>query len=427
MDYSIGLTEAIYLLRTYSMAERLPIAKHPEITAIITHWLQNPDSIPIYGTAEIASSWRRLLVAHSFALTTPLQGNNWPQPKANQKPLIKFDGVPFPPPAKAKFTFAEICAGIGGFRIPLQRAGGRCVFSSEIDNAARQTYFENYGEYPFGDVRQFTERVTDEQIDGLVPDHDVLAAGFPCQPFSKAGVSARNHLGQESGFDCEIQGTIFFDIKRIAEVKRPAVLLLENVKNLLNHDDGKTFAVIRRALEDDLRYSFASQILDASSLVPQRRERCYIVCFRKRRTKFSFPRFDKKQLRLKSILEKDPDERFTISNKLWDGHKKRSKRNRARNTGFVVATADINKPANTLIARYGKDGKECLIPQEGKNPRLLLPRECARLQGFPEEFILPEQDTAAYHQLGNAVAVPVVEKIVKKVITKILTNSPRNS
>ncbi len=419
MDYSIGLSEAIYLLRTYSMAERLPIAKHPELTAIITHWLQNPDSVPIYGTSEIASSWRRLLLAHCVAVRTTLQRKETAQPKAKQKTRVKFNGIPFPPRAEAKFTFAEICAGIGGFRIALQRAGGKCVFSSEIDNAARQTYFDNYGEYPFGDIKQFTQRLSDEQIDRLIPDHDVLAAGFPCQPFSKAGVSARNHLGQQSGFECEIQGTIFFDIKRIAEVKRPAVILLENVKNLLNHDNGQTFAVIRRALEEELRYSFAHEVLDASSLVPQRRERCYIVCFRKRRTQFSFPRFDKKQLRLKSILEKDPDERFTISNKLWNGHKKRSKRNRARNTGFVVATADINKPANTLIARYGKDGKECLIPQVGKNPRLLLPRECARLQGFPEEFILPEQDTAAYHQLGNAVAVPVVERIMKKVVAKI--------
>lgn len=340
-------------------------------------------------------------------------------PSATEETRVRFESIPFPPRSKWKFRFADLCAGIGGFRIALQRSGGKCVFSSEIDNAARQTYFDNYGEFPFGDIKQFTEGLGDEQIDDLIPDHDVLAAGFPCQPFSKAGVSARNHLGQESGFDCEIQGTIFFDIKRIAEVKRPAVLLLENVKNLLNHDEGQTFAVIRRALEKELRYSFAYEILDASSLVPQRRERCYIVCFRKRKTEFSFPRLSNKQLSLKSVLEKDADSRFTISNRLWKGHKKRSKRNRARNTGFTVAIADVNKPANTLIARYGKDGKECLIPQEGKNPRKLLPRECARLQGFPEDFKLPKQAAAAYRQFGNAIAIPVVERIIKKVVAKI--------
>lgn len=421
MENSISLTEAIYLLRTYTIAERLSIANHPELTAIITHWLQSQHSVPIYGDPRLRSKWQRLLSAHALAIRETIKNGHvlTTHAKHQKEMRVRFEAIPFPPRAKGKFRFADICAGIGGFRLALQRAGGKCVFSSELDNAARQTYFNNYGEVPFGDIKQFTDGLSDPQIDLLIPDHDVLAAGFPCQPFSKAGVSARNHLGQESGFDCETQGTIFFDIKRIAEVKRPAVLLLENVKNLLTHDEGKTFAVIRHALEDELRYSFASQVLDASSLVPQRRERCYIVCFRRRKTTFSFPRLSKTQLPLKSILEENPEGRYTISNKLWKGHKKRSKRNRARNTGFVVDTADINKPANTLIARYGKDGKECLVPQEGKNPRLLMPRECARLQGFPENFKLHEQATVAYRQFGNAVAVPVVEKIVKKVVAEI--------
>lgn len=318
---------------------------------------------------------------------------------------------------KAEFKFIDLFAGIGGFRIGLERAGGECVFSSEWDKSAKSTYFRNHLEYPFGDINQFTnvDRVSDVALSALVPDHDILAAGFPCQPFSHAGVSARNSVGKEHGFRCKTQGTLFFDVMRIAEAKTPKVLFLENVKSIVGHDGGKTFKVIRESIED-LGYDFKYKIINSAPLVPQRRLRCFMVCFRQDlEIGFKFPLIEGDPLPLKSILEKDVPEKFTISDKLWAGHINRSKRNVERGTGFTAYTADLNKPSNTIVARYGKDGKECLIPQEGKNPRLLTPRECARLQGFPEEFIVAEAKTPAYKQFGNSVAVPVVEAISKEI------------
>jgi DNA (cytosine-5)-methyltransferase 1 len=197
---------------------------------------------------------------------------------------LSLSDIPFPPPSLPKFRFIDLFAGIGGFRMALQKNGGRCVFSSEWDKAAQETYFKNFGEYPFGDIRQFTaDTVSDEQLAHLIPDHDLIAGGFPCQPFSNAGVSARNSLGHKHGFECETQGTLFFDLVRIAQVKRPKVLLLENVRNLKSHDGGRTFATIQRTIEEDLGYSFHSAIIDSCTVVPQRRKRCFMVCFRDQR------------------------------------------------------------------------------------------------------------------------------------------------
>lgn len=319
-----------------------------------------------------------------------------------------------------QFQFIDLFAGIGGFRIALQHLGGRCEFSSEWDKSAQQTYYNNYGEFPFGDITKLTgENISDEELDCLIPNHDILAAGFPCQPFSHAGVSARTAMGIEHGFKCNTQGTLFFDIMRIVSVKRPKVLFLENVRNIERHDGGRTFRVIKESIAE-LGYTFKHEIIDSSPLVPQRRVRCYMVCFRNDlEIDFQFPEIMGKPIPLKNILEKNIPDKYTISDKLWQGHIKRTQRNLQRGTGFTAFTTDIEKPSKTLVARYGKDGKECLIPQKDKNPRMLTPRECARLQGYPENFIIPEAKTPAYKQFGNSVAVPVIEKIAHEIIQSL--------
>ncbi|NOU35920.1 MAG: DNA (cytosine-5-)-methyltransferase [Kiritimatiellaceae bacterium] len=329
---------------------------------------------------------------------------------------IKWD-VPFPPPRDAKFKFIDLFAGIGGFRIALQSVGGKCVFSSEWNDSAKKTYAKNFGEVPFGDIRQFTgATVSDAQLDKLIPDHDILAGGFPCQPFSLAGVSSRNSLGLKHGFACKTQGTLFFDIVRIAKVKKPTVLLLENVSNLKRHNGGDTYATIRKTIEEDLGYSFFDAVIDARTVVPQKRRRCFMVCFRDKAVDFKFPSFSGEPKPLKSILEPKCLAKYTISDRLWDGHVRRTQRNLDRGTGFTAFEANLDEPANTLVSRYGKDGKECLVPQSGKNPRKLTPRECARLQGFPEKYILPDSDAAAYRQFGNALPVPVAQRIARQIV-----------
>jgi len=368
--------------------------------ALITHWMQGnvPKSLL---NSEKENDWLECL-------------------GLKKKPIFTFDNVPFLPIVKSKFSFIDLFAGIGGFRIALQDLGGKCVFSSEWDPAAQQTYYKNYGEYPFGDIREFTaDSITNKQLKTLIPDHDILAAGFPCQPFSHAGVSARSSIGKKHGFECKTQGTLFFDICRIVKAKKPRVLLLENVKNLLSHDKGITFSIIEESIRN-LGYSFDKDIINSSSIVPQRRERCYMVCFREDvKNDFSFPVLSKNNLRLRDILQENVEEKYTISDRLWLGHINRSARNVARGTGFTAYTADLDKPSHTLVARYGKDGKECLIPQPNKNPRLLTPRECARLQGFPESFIIPDSKTPAYKQFGNSVVVPVIKLIVDSILKQL--------
>ena len=328
--------------------------------------------------------------------------------------------VPFPPSKNPSFTFIDLFAGIGGFRIALQNLNGKCVFSSEIDNAAKQTYESNFGEVPFGDILEFTgTKISDSELDKLIPKHNILAAGFPCQPFSLAGVSARNFLGQAHGFSDEGKGNLFFDIARIVAIKKPEVVFLENVKNFKSHDGGNTYLTVKSTMED-LGYTFYSEIINAERLVPQSRRRFYMVCFKKEPNDFYFPEFIEESKKLESILQKNVPAEYTISDKLWNGHINRTKRNIERGTGFTANLADLTKPSKTLVARYGKDGKECLIPQEGRNPRKLTPRECARLQGFPEEYILPSSNAASYKQFGNSVAVPVIEAIAKNIVNELL-------
>jgi len=323
---------------------------------------------------------------------------------------------------ESKFTFIDLFAGIGGFRLALKSNGGKPLFSSEWDVAAQKTYYKNYGEYPFGDINLFTnDDVSDEELEKLIPVHDILAGGFPCQPFSRAGVSARNSLGLPHGFDCTTQGTLFYSIERIAKIKKPKILLLENVRNLVSHDSGKTFETIRKSIEK-LGYQFFYSILNSETLVPQRRVRCFIVGVRndlyEQKGGFQFPEFKGDPLPLRSILDENPMSSYTISDKLWTGHKTRSLRNKNRGTGFTTYEADLDRPSNTIVARYGKDGKECLIPQVDDNPRMLTIDECKRLFGYPEDFFMPTFRTPAYKLLGNSVVVPVVEKIAETIVSR---------
>jgi DNA (cytosine-5)-methyltransferase 1 len=369
--------------------------KYQEIDAIITHWVQHKEVVPPFADKRLITFIQKKFQENGI------------------------NAVNFKKPKKPRFSFIDLFAGIGGFRIALQNWKGNCLFSSEWDESAKETYFRNFGEIPYGDINMFTSsEIPNKLVNKLIPDHDLLAAGFPCQPFSHAGVSARENLGQSHGFECKTQGTLFFSIERIAKIKKPKILLLENVKNIVGHNKKHTFKIIKKAIES-LGYSFNWKVIDSSSLVPQKRNRCFMVCVRGG-IKFNFPEFSKKELPLKSILEKKVGNQYTISDKLWAGHQRRTQRNIKRGTGFTAFEADIQKPANTLVARYGKDGKECLIPQKEGNPRMLTPRECSRLQGFPENFIIPNHRTPAYKQFGNSVPVPVVEKLIEAILKQKL-------
>ena len=319
------------------------------------------------------------------------------------------------------FKFIDLFAGIGGFHLALESLGGECVFASEIDEKARATYRQNHGMEPYGDIREITApELPDSLIEAHIPDHDVLAAGFPCQPFSLAGVSARNALGQSHGLLDETQGTLFYDIARIVQIKQPKALILENVSNIVQHDKGKTFATLWRVIAD-LGYSLSWKVLNSETLVPQRRRRCFMVAFRDADMgeQMIFPDLSGDPIPLRNALENDVDEKYTLSDRGWAGHQRRTAANIARGTGFTAHAANLDKPSNTIVARYYKDGKECLLPQEGKNPRCLTPRECARLQGFPDTFTPHPTRSAAYKQFGNAVPVPVVKVVAEAMLGKL--------
>jgi DNA (cytosine-5)-methyltransferase 1 len=327
---------------------------------------------------------------------------------------LKFD-VPFPPKTNPKFKFIDLFAGIGGIRLAYQNLGGNCVFTSEWNNFAKKTYEANFGEVPFGDITKISEKD--------IPDHDVLLAGFPCQPFSIAGVSKKNALGRKHGFLDETQGTLFFDIARILKHKKPKAFMLENVKNLVSHDKGNTFKVIRNTLIE-LGYSIHHQVLDGKHFVPQHRERIIIVGFRKDIFKgeenFKFPKLPEPKAKIKDILEKEIEPKYTLSDKLWGYLQNYAAKHKAQGNGFGFGMTDLDGISRTISARYYKDGSEILIPQDGINPRRLTPRECARLQGFPDEFIIPVSDNQAYRQFGNSVTVPLIQAVGKQLVKELL-------
>jgi DNA (cytosine-5)-methyltransferase 1 len=327
---------------------------------------------------------------------------------------IKWD-VPFPPIEKSKFKFIDLFAGIGGIRLAYQNLGGKCVFTSEWNDYAKLTYEANFGEVPFGDITKIDEK--------NIPDHDVLLAGFPCQPFSIAGVSKKNALGRSHGFLDETQGTLFFDIARIVAHKRPKAFMLENVKNLISHDKKKTFNIIKSTLEK-LRYSVHAKVLDGKHFVPQHRERIIIVGFDKDvygdNDGFEFPILPKANKVVKDILEESPDPKYTLSDHLWKYLKDYAAKHKANGNGFGFGLTDLNGISRTLSARYYKDGSEILIPQSRKNPRRLTPKECARLQGFPDKFVWHVSDTQAYKQFGNSVTVPLIQAVGKQLVDALL-------
>lgn len=311
------------------------------------------------------------------------------------------------PREECRFTQIDLFAGIGGIRQGFQRQGGYTVYSSEWNKFAQKTYRINFGETPDGDITQVNEKD--------IPDHDILLAGFPCQPFSQAGL--------KKGFD-DARGTLFFDIARILKEKRPKAFMLENVKQLKGHDKGNTIKVIRNILDELNYYVPEPQVLNAYNFgIPQNRERIIIVGFNKdylpeNYELFCYPTGQvDSNVKVGNILDKEVSPRFTISDKLYQGHLERKKmhENKGNGFGFCLFNSE-SKYTSTISARYYKDGSEALIEQEGKNPRMLTPRECARLQGFTEDFIIAVSNVQAYKQFGNSVCIPVIEAVSKAML-----------
>lgn len=408
---SIPHTQALKLLLAAEAAQGHNEAVLLELPAIITHWLQYPKQEPSVLGPEAALRWKAVLAAYVRSNSRPvseiLDGKN----KTAYE--ISYDDLPFPPVAKPKFKFIDLFAGIGGFRLALQGLGGKCVFSSEWERHAKETYFENFGEIPFGDIKNFTSAEGVQPLhQGLIPRHDILAAGFPCQAFSQAG--------RQLGFN-EARGTLFFEILKIAKMHRPPVLLLENVKRLKTHDKGRTFSVIVNSLRE-LGYKVYAKVLRAYDFgLPQNRERIFIVAF-DQPIHFEFPEplLDLKDVCVGGILEEAVDHWYTISDKIYDGHKRRLREHRARGNGFGFSIFSPDAAyTNTISARYWKDGSEILIDQGVSNPRMLTPRECARLQGFPDSFITNASRRHAYQQFGNSVPVSVVARVGEAILAAL--------
>ena len=315
----------------------------------------------------------------------------------------------------SNYKFIDLFAGIGGMRLAFESTGAECVYSNEWNKFSQQTYSANFGDVPEGDITQVDA--------ATIPDHDILVAGFPCQPFSIAGVSKKLSLGRATGFEDKTQGTLFFDVCRILKEKKPRAFMLENVKNLCSHDRGRTFKVICESL-DELGYKIFYKVLDGQAYVPQHRERIIIVGFDKDRYgdniefEFNLTPLEPKPV-IANILEENVSERYTLTDNLWTYLQNYAAKHKAAGNGFGYGIAPLDGVSRTLSARYHKDGSEILIAQVGKNPRRLTPRECARLQGFPDTFVIPVSDTQAYRQFGNSVVVPLMANVAKLITAKL--------
>jgi DNA (cytosine-5)-methyltransferase 1 len=362
----------------------------------VRNWIERERETRRMSQQEFVISLLKQASADSQTLSLPFA-------EATQQQIL-------PEPGGMPFRFIDLFAGIGGFRLGLEQNGGKCVFTSEWDKYSQKTYKAWYGDTPHGDIREIEP--------SAIPDHDVLAAGFPCQPFSIAGVSKKNSLGRAHGFECVTQGTLFFNVAAIADIKRPPVLLLENVKNLKSHDKGKTWQVIRETLES-LHYTVFHKIIDAAGWVPQHRERIYIVCFDRHvfgdNPPFAFPEPPAAAPKLRDILDENPEPRYTLTDHLWKYLQNYAQRHREKGNGFGFGLADPDGVTRTLSARYYKDGSEILIRQPRKNPRRLTPSECARLMGFPDGLSLVVSDTQAYRQFGNAVVPKVAAAVMRQI------------
>ena len=425
----VGFREATRLILSAEEAdESIPAPVRDELPAIVTHWLQSPKQKPVLLPNAYQDKWLRILRRHCLYKA----GESFAKPARKSKTLrpvhIDFTDIPFEPVLKPKFTFIDLFAGIGGFRIAMQKLGGKCVFSSEWDPDAKETYYSNYGEVPFGDITKFTKTdVPGALPSDDIPEHDILCGGFPCQPFSQAGL--------KRGFE-DARGTLFFDILTIAKQRKPKVLLLENVKRLRSHNGGETMRVIRESLAD-IGYQVNDQTLSAYDFgVPQNRERVFIVAFRKDQKKaiekFRFPEKSRHAhyKNLGHVIQtaheiEDKDTKYnpsdyTISDRLWAGHRRRLSGHRSKGNGFGYQLFDEKSEyVSTISARYYKDGSEILVDQKGKNPRMLTERECSLILGFPAEFQHHNSKKQSYQQFGNSVAVPVVEAVGRNILAAI--------
>jgi len=399
---SIEFREALDLILTAESGNKtLTDHQREELPAIVSHWLQKPSSEPLVLGVRAGDHWRSILATNNGGSCIKGAG------KTDEIPIIDYSSIPFPPVIKPKFNFIDLFAGIGGFHISLRDLGGKCVFSSEWETHAKETYGSNFGEIPFGDLTNFTANEDSPPLFvNSVPDHDILTAGFPCQPFSQAG--------RQLGFS-DARGTLFFEVLKIASEKQPKILILENVKRLKTHDSGKTFSVIINSLRE-IGYKVYAKVLRAYDYgLPQNRERIFIVAF-DRPIHFEFPvPSDKRKIKcVGDILEQAVDERYTVSDRMLEGHLRRLREHKEKGNGFGFSVfSPESKYTNTISARYWKDGSEILIDQKGKNPRMLTPRECARLQGFPDIFNFNKSRRHAYQQFGNSVPVNVVRAVAE--------------
>lgn len=396
---------------------------YDDTEALATHWLQNPEAFAPHLTRFLAKKCLMVLNAYcEESVAFPLFVSE--KLSFSQQLLpIDWSDVSYPPPRVWSLTFIDLFAGIGGFHIAMHQNGGKCVFASEWDKYARQTYETNFGQIPFGDITQIDAR--------LIPDHDVLCAGFPCQPFSLAGVSKKNSLGRKHGFADKTQGTLFFDVCRIIKIKRPKAFFLENVKNLVSHDNGKTFSIIQDAL-DELGYVWTWQIVNGSAWVPQHRERIFMVGYDPEQV----PRIQKKEIiiplkpdhdypapQLRNIIHPILDDNtYTLGKGTWDTLQRHKIHHEKAGNGFGYGLHKLPIPPNaitrTISARYHKDGAEILIEQKGKNPRRLTIEEAMQLQGYnPLVYQFPVSRTQAYHQIGNSVVVPAISATVREMVT----------
>lgn len=391
-----------------------------EDKAILSHWLHNK------GTSFAKPFEKRAKQLLSQELMDHFLNSNILSESTVQQTFFPelFD-VPFPPPESPTFTFIDLFAGIGGFRLAMQSVGGKCVFSSEWNEPAKQTYLANYGELPFGDI-------TKPETKSCVPsDFDVLCAGFPCQPFSLAGVSKKNSLGRKHGFEDKTQGTLFFDLKDILKKRRPAAFMLENVKNLLRHDSGLTFEIIRQSLEDELGYVINWKIVDGSKWVPQHRERIFIVGYNPDLIRISKeeivipsePEKGYKKPQLSDIIQKEVDG-YTLGPGTWSTLERHKAHHAKEGNGFGYGLHSVpikkDEVTRTISARYHKDGAEILIEQPGQRPRRLTVEEAMQLQGYPpDKFIFPVSQTQAYKQIGNSVVWPAIRSCASE-IAKVL-------
>lgn len=328
-----------------------------------------------------------------------------------REPVAQY-GLKASAPINGSHRFIDLFCGIGGFHRAFEKHGGHCVFASDWDKHSQVTYRANFPNTPLiGDITKIAVKE--------IPEHDVLCAGFPCQPFSLAGVSKKNSLGRKHGFEDERQGNLFFNIAAILDHHRPAAFVLENVKNLKSHDKGRTFKTIHEILTKDLGYYVSYKIIDAQSVVPQHRERIFIVGFREPRF-FEWPEFKKEGPKLGEILDDKVEDKYTLTDHLWTYLQNYARKHQEAGNGFGFGLTNRNGIARTLSARYHKDGSEILIDQgRSMNPRRLTPRECARLMGYPEKHKIIVSDTQAYRQFGNSVVVPVVERVAKAVIAAL--------